>query len=343
MSNQFPNAAGRPLEALGVSAQEEAIYRSVLAHPDSTIAAVAKQVSITRRLAQQLLDSIEAKGLVTHTPGTPKVYVAASPDFIIDALIKQRKASLERTRLAIPSLMTLAAQSAREPGSEQVLELITSREKMGLIFSQMFTSMRTEAIFFQRAPVLVPTARMSKPLPAGVRVRTISDAGFLEMRGGVEIVRQDIAHGEEARTYPALPFKMMSIDRRIALITLVSDQPEGAVLLIHPSALLDALWLLFEFVWQSATPVIPAGRDGAGRKTQTRAKSPEAADALIPLLSAGLNDKAIIRELGMSSTTLNRRINELMKTYHTRTRFQLGVRIGEEAAKASKRRNGLGR
>jgi len=52
----------------------------------------------------------------------------------------------------------------------------------------------------------------------------------------------------------------------------------------------------------------------------------EAAEQLIPLLAAGLNDKTIAHEAGMSRATLNRRIAELMKCFGTRTRFQLGLR-----------------
>ena len=58
---------------------------------------------------------------------------------------------------------------------------------------------------------------------------------------------------------------------------------------------------------------------------------PEAAAKLIPLLAAGLNDKAIAHELDVSSATLNRRLAELMKALDTRTRFQMGWRAALEA------------
>jgi AraC-like DNA-binding protein len=54
--------------------------------------------------------------------------------------------------------------------------------------------------------------------------------------------------------------------------------------------------------------------------------------ALIPLLSAGLNDKAIAAELGISSATLNRRMSDLMKKTGTRTRFQLGWHVALDAS-----------
>jgi DNA-binding NarL/FixJ family response regulator len=49
------------------------------------------------------------------------------------------------------------------------------------------------------------------------------------------------------------------------------------------------------------------------------------------LLAAGLNDKGIAHEVGISVTTLNRRVAELMKSFGTRTRFQLGWRAALDA------------
>jgi DNA-binding NarL/FixJ family response regulator len=41
-------------------------------------------------------------------------------------------------------------------------------------------------------------------------------------------------------------------------------------------------------------------------------------------MAAGLNDKAIAHELGISMRTLNRRISELMTQLNARSRFQIG-------------------
>jgi len=48
-------------------------------------------------------------------------------------------------------------------------------------------------------------------------------------------------------------------------------------------------------------------------------------------LAAGLNDKAIAHEAGISDTTLTRRVAELMKCFDTHTRFQLGWRAALDA------------
>jgi hypothetical protein len=169
-------------------------------------------------------------------------------------------------------------------------------------------------------------------LPAGVRARTISDAACFEVPGMLEWIQQDVARGEEARTYPSLPFKMMIVDGSMGLLTLVSD-PDAPTLVVHRSALLEALCLLFEFVWEKATPILPM-QTGELQALHADSRLNESADTLIALLAAGLNDKAIAHELNISAATLNRRIGELMKACGTRSRFQLGWHLALDAARS---------
>ncbi len=322
---------------------EERAYRALLAHPMATAAEMASYLSVTRRVARQLLSKIESKGLASHTPRVPRVYIAAPPEFTIAAMIRQRQITLDKARMAIPELKQHVRRTNRRTDSGHPLEVITSRARLGLVVAQMHKSCRTEAMIFQRAPVIVGQAPVHK-LASLARVRSISDTTFLAAPGAMGMLQEDMAHGEEARTIQTLPFKMIIVDRRVGIITLDDDAPEAApALLLNHSALLDALCLLFEFVWENSTPILSVqGGEVQTAKAQTHQNG--LAKSLIPLLAAGLNDKAIAAEAGISSATINRRISELMKIYGTRTRFQLGWRAALDAkptrASATTKRTG---
>jgi len=314
-------AAIRPLELLGISVTEERAYRMLLERHTATVADIAASLEITRSVARRLLADLEALGLATHTPKIPRVYVAAPPEFAVAALVKQKQAMLERVRVAIPDLEAHSARSNRADGHDLVLELIENRAHLGAVLGQLYESYRSDVMCFQRAPILAPAVLPPQTPRPGVRVRTISDNSLLETPGALERIKEDVARGEQARMQPALPFKMMIFDRKAAVISLDGDRPEHApTLLVHGGALLNALCLLFEFVWERATPILLARGSTRGDKGD----DDEFAAALVPLLSAGLNDKAIAAELGISSATLNRRMSELMRKTGTRTRFQLG-------------------
>jgi sugar-specific transcriptional regulator TrmB len=77
---------GLSLEALGLDAHETAAYLSLLDHPRATAAEIADAMGLPARRAQRLLDAIEARGLVTHSPERPRRYLLAAPDMSIEAL-----------------------------------------------------------------------------------------------------------------------------------------------------------------------------------------------------------------------------------------------------------------
>ncbi|MBN8735123.1 MAG: hypothetical protein J0H27_02515 [Xanthomonadales bacterium] len=326
------HAITRPLELLGIGATEERAYRVLLERHKATAAEIAGDLGITLRVARKLLADLEAQGLATHTPKVPRVYVAAPPEFAVAALIKQRQAMLERVRVAIPELEEQSARSSHADGHEPVLEVITSRSHLGVVLTQMYESFRNEAMCFQRAPMLMPAISPPRKLRAGAIVRTITDNSMLEMPGMLARIREDAARGEQARMLPVLPFKMMIFDRRAAVVSLDGEGPgKAATLLIHGGLLLQALCRLFECVWERATPIL-FGHVETLHAREGDVRVGELADALVPLLAAGLNDKAIAAELGVSSATLNRRMSELMRTTGTRSRFQLGWHAALQAA-----------
>jgi AraC-like DNA-binding protein len=134
--------------------------------------------------------------------------------------------------------------------------------------------------------------------------------------------------GEEVRVAPSLPFKMLVADRRVALIPLNLTPHRSPAMLVHSSALLDALYLLFEILWERSLPVsFDAG--GAIAVAEHTERLPEEAEGMLQLMAAGLNDKKIAAELGISASTLKRRIAETMKALDVRTRFQLGRVTGK--------------
>jgi DNA-binding CsgD family transcriptional regulator len=317
------------LEVLGIDEMEERAYSVLLSHRLATTEDIASLLSLSPRKAQRLLDSIESKGLASHSPERPRRYIAASPELAIEALASQRQADIERARSAIPVLKKQIASTADTQQSEQLVELITSRAALGQIVVQMLQAVQSEIVGFQRAPTL-QIQGFPYEMPPDLRIRTISDAGYLAVPGALNSLRLDIEKGEEARVFPTLPIKMMIVDRRVGLVPLNVEDQGGPVMLVRSSSLLDSLYALFELTWERSTPIVFT-QTGEMKTGKPDSRLSDAAGQVIPLLAAGLNDKAIAYEAGMSTTTLNRRIGELMKSFGTRTRFQLGWRAAMEA------------
>jgi sugar-specific transcriptional regulator TrmB len=317
-----------PLALLGIGDVEQRVYRALLARHQAVAAVIADDLGISPDDATELLAHLESLGLGTRLPGTPETYAAVEPELAIDALIKRRQHTLEQARKAVPVLAKTFAQAAVEhPDQQPVIESVANRAHLHHVLAQLNQSSRTDLMVFQKGPVIVAGDEFIGDTVTEARVRTVSDESYLAAPGGLEGLHKDMARGEQQRTFSRLPFKMVIADKRTALINLDAQDPDAPKILIHRSTLLEALCLLFEFVWEKATPVI-AARDGEVKvRSESAGHGIESAKALLPLLSAGLNDKAIAQELDISASTLNRRIGDLMSIYNARTRFQLGLQV----------------
>lgn len=324
-----------PLALLGIDGLEERVYHTLLKRRRASAANVAADLTMTPDDAVRLLEHLESLGLATHLPESPKAYVAVEPELAIDALIKQRQRALEQARNAVPVLAKTFAQAAVDHADERpVIESVANRAHLHHLLAQLHQSSRTDLMVFQKGPVILPGDQFMGPVTEAL-VRTVSDESYLAAPGGLEALYKDMARGEQARTFSRLPFKMVIADRRTALINLDAQDPDAPKILIHRSTLLEALCLLFEFVWEKATPIVTA-RDGEVKiKSDGNGHGGESVHALIPLLSAGFNDKAIAQELNISASTLNRRMGDLMSLYGARTRFQLGLQVARMSDAAS--------
>lgn len=331
-AQQIETAAARPLDILGISEAEESAYRWLLAHSGATVPEIAQVLALTSDKTQRLLDLIEAKGLLTRTPERPRRYIPSSPDIALQALALRHQERLQRAQGAIQELQKQAV--AARPGGEreQLVELINNREAERQIFEQMQRAAKKTVLTLVRPPVLI--SRLDVPYEEdqstqreararNVLYRSIVDAEFLALPGAIVRVRGDIKVGEEIRMLPSLPFKMILSDRRIALIPLELREEWSPSLLVRSPALLDALYALFEILWERATP-ISFTHAGELKICSLRSHLPEGTEDLISLMAAGLNDKRIAHEMGISASTLTRRIAEVMKAFNVRNRFQLG-------------------
>lgn len=327
----------RTLDGMGVTLAEEQVYRMLLRCEGLSVTDLVARLGMSARVIASPLRALESKGMVTHSPDRVPRYFAVPPDIAVEALIASSQRNEEdrqrKARAAVARLSTAmtARESDRVPG-ERLVEIL-SAEATAQMFAQMHRTAQSEMISLTRRPMLIsninePDYLLFQCLERGVRCRSLIDSELLTMPGWLEHMRDNTAHGEECRIASSLPFKLIVADRRIAIIPLDLARPDGPVLLVRSSSLLDALCEVFELLWRNATPLPSSdvAHASSGRLDSS---------SLLSLLTSGLNDKAIELQLDMSHRTLARRISELMKELGATTRCQLGWLAAQRAAGAS--------
>lgn len=330
-TRQVESREERALHVLGISSEEEEIYGWLLAHSRTGSTGIARALSMPQSRVKRLLDAIEAKGLVTYTPERPRRYMAVSPDIALEALALSHQEKLKHARAAINELQQ-RTRVEQHDGSESMLEIITSRETERQIFDNLHRTAQDEILTLTCPPLRVTlldssegeqNALQREAQARGVRYRSIVDAEFLALPGAVDKMRNEVGIGEQFRSFSSLPFKMVLCDRRIAIIPLNLQHSDSPSLLVRSSALLDALYALFEMFWKHSSPATFTA-SGTLKIDESKTELGAHTADIIMLMSAGLNDKSIAHELKISSSTLNRRIAEIMRAFNARTRFQLG-------------------
>jgi sugar-specific transcriptional regulator TrmB len=319
---------------MGVSPLEDEIYCALLRHDGLRLADLSKRLGRQARALAQPLRSLIEKGMATHSLDRAPRYFAIPPDIAVEALIASSQRSEEaRQRQARAAAARLSASSAARGGGvadERLVEIL-SAEATAQMFVLMHRTAQSEMLSLTRPPMLIsninePDHLLFECLARGVSCRALVDSDLLSMPGWLDHMRDNTSRGEECRIAPSLPFKLIVADRKIAIIPLDLARPDGPVLLVRSSSLLEALCAVFELLWRNATPFPLDDSDQAASGRQASA-------SLLSLLTSGLNDKAIELELGMSHRTLARRISELMKEFGATTRCQLGWLAAQRSAR----------
>lgn len=362
-----PARSGGPrlLDALGVSAEDEQVYRSLLRRPQATVAVLSRQTGRSVASLRRALPRLEQLGLISRLPGQPPRLVPTRPDVAVDALVSRRQEELAQARIAAHALLTeIPAADHQQP--EELVEIVLGRRAVAQRFLQLQQGAVEEILVLDRPPYTQepreqdPTER--EALRRGVRVRGIYAAEALSVPGAVALIQALSAAGEQARIGVEVPTKLAIADRRLAILPLTSEQQQmvDSALIVHASTLLDALVGLFEILWRTAVPLllsepddvpddvfddgtgsgtgsgtgrapgdVPGGLAGLAGLARARTEASAGPDPqLVALLSAGMKDEAIARQLGISLRTVHRRTSRIMQDLEARTRFQAGLLAG---------------
>jgi DNA-binding NarL/FixJ family response regulator len=316
---------GNELLAVGVTAEDERVYRNLLHRPRATLPELAAQTGRTPVVLRRAISRLEELGLVSRLAGRPVRFLPTRPDIAVAALISHREEELAAARLAALALLAeLPPQEHRAP--DDLVEIVHGRAAVAHRFMQLQQSATDELLVLDRPPyVQDPNQQNSgelERLAYGVRICGIYDISALAVPGKLQLAREAVAAGEEGRVSPDVPMKMAIADRKTAILPLTTEAPAliDSAIVVHTSTLLDALVTLFEVLWRSALP-LPARPGDATSAGLASPPDPE----LFTLLAAGLKDEAVARQLGLSLRTVHRRVSELMDGLGARTRLQAGL------------------
>jgi DNA-binding CsgD family transcriptional regulator len=313
------------LAALGFSPAVERTYERVLRHTGEEVARVAEAASLD---AAQLLEQVQPlvdRGIVRLDRG--RVHVEP-PAQALGRLIVELSEDASRTHAHLSALaravpLVVASGARPAPGDVHDVRPLEGEVSSGgdparLIGALVARSkgdlswLRPDQWRIDREGAMLQVIR--DLVASGRRSRAIYPVRAL--REAPDAIRARAGAGEQIRVLPEVPTRMFVIGTTHAVL----PEPLGFVdeprSLVRQPGLVEALALLFELMWDRATPV--ADLPGQQRPTDLRR-------FLLQQLAAGAHDEQIARQLGISLRTVRRRVADLMTDLGADSRFQAGV------------------
>ncbi|MFI2213988.1 LuxR C-terminal-related transcriptional regulator [Streptomyces sp. NPDC020141] len=325
------------LDALGIDATTESVYRGMLADCTAGASDLGDRLGLSEQEVRAALDRLSEMALIRPSVDDPRRMHVLSPHLAMEMLIARQQAELaaqqQRVEEGRAAAMRIISEFARrEPGGAGAdVEYIQGIDKIRDHLAAMNDEVEEEFLTF--APGGSQTAanmRSSRPLnrrllDRGVRMRTVYLDSIRHDSATMAHAEWIASRGGRVRTAPSLPNRMIICDRRVAFVAVNSDDTAAGATILRTQGTVAALCALFESVWQTAEPL------GAGksRAQNLGALSPQQSEAL-RLLALGHTDETVAKRLGVSARTARRIATALMEHLGARSRFQAGVRAAQQ-------------
>lgn len=320
------------LGVAGLSSTEESVYRLLVTRGETSVGDLSDRSGLSASAIVTTLATLVSQGLASRTDGVPELYQATPPDVALTPRINRHAEALDVARVAVASLVDAYQEATSRQNTSHLIEFVTGAEALRQHLQRIQSAAQDEMLWFCKPQYVAMPAGTNESefqaLARGVRYRVLYEKAYFDDEGAVSNVARAVRAGELARAVPHLPLRLAIADRSIAVCPLVPGGAGGSPVppfaaLIRDSSLLAALIALFERYWEDAVP-LPV--DGSGTVTDTRV-SEEALSSVdrgvLSLLVAGVADKAIVTQTGLSRRTVQRRVQRMMQLAGATTRTQL--------------------
>ncbi|HEX6686005.1 MAG TPA: hypothetical protein VF062_24725 [Candidatus Limnocylindrales bacterium] len=315
------------LAVLGLGGAEEDAYRRLVARSAASPAELAAGTGQPVAAIAQCLATLADRGLAVAGPDGR--FTAAPPAVALGTLVRRLRDDLAEAEQDVAALAEQHRSAALALPSGGLVEIITDLSAVRQRFAQL-----QEAARVQVRSMMVPNISVvphganeagTAGMRRGVRYRVILDRGALAQPGVVPELLASLGEGEDIRIADRVPVKMIIADDECAMLPLLRGQNTAhASVLIHPSAMLDALIAHFELAWALAHTV----QTGQSRDAAIQELSPGPLEAIdrriLTLLLAGLTDESVASQLDTSVRTIQRRVHHMIQVAGVKTRVQLG-------------------
>jgi DNA-binding CsgD family transcriptional regulator len=302
---------------LGLSEEQEDIYRLCLRDPGIGLDGIIDQLRLPSDVAQRELHALRELGLVQRRSDG---HAAVEPDVAVARLLDMRLHELHEKLQCVTQLQPLVASLRAERGEARLpeavgIEQVTDPTKIRDRIDDLAFFAREEVAVVQPGTALRPDEmeqarpRVLRCLRRGLPVRTVVVRQALDHEPTVAYLRELESHGARVRLVKHTTAKMEMYDRRTAVVPVDPEDPARGALFAQGSGLVSNILALFESLWNESEEL--GSLLGEWRSEQDAPSELER--SVLRAMCSGGKDEAGARDLGVSVRTYRRYIADLMQ------------------------------
>jgi DNA-binding CsgD family transcriptional regulator len=321
----------------GVSPDADLVYRALATFGPQTRSQAARELGMSpRRIADALeeLSTENAAHIVQTGRGRGRAaadaWYANPPDRVVRALRRRRLRQVdpwEQARLHLATIAGLELPTRPESADNDQVRMLRGIDVIRGRVAELAAIERYEHLSMNPEQVL-PASSVAAAAPLdrallmrGVRLHTLGVVpadGDASEAHGAELRRLGSLH----RVADQLPLKVMTFDRKVAVLPLdLRNMANGALEVSDPTLVQSLVGVILR-EWKGA-------RDPYRQSVPTVALTARERN-MIDLLAAGHTDATVSRKLGMSTRTVGYSLRGLMDRLQVENRFQLGLALGAQ-------------
>ncbi|MFD8085087.1 helix-turn-helix transcriptional regulator [Kitasatospora sp. NPDC059722] len=312
---------GNALAALGVNAQEEAVYRLLLRSPGIGFAAIRLGCGMDQDVAGAAVARLRDLGMVREMPGRG-TFSGNDPRAVVERLARRRVHGLQSeirqvvsSRHVVDVLLDDQRQGQRGPAFD--LQRVEGIDQVVACIDELSFFTREERLTTHPGPIItaaLDSVRSSdlKCLRRGLRMRTILHTSALD-RPEVGLLARELAEqGADVRGTAGPLERIVIFDRQTAVVAVDPHDITRGALVIRQPGLLANLLALFERRWSQSCRV----EEQLPGETERQ---------VLQAMARVDKDEAGARELGMSLRAYRGHVAALMRRLGASNRFQAAL------------------
>jgi DNA-binding CsgD family transcriptional regulator/sugar-specific transcriptional regulator TrmB len=310
---------------LGISLDEEIVYRTLLREPKLGLPALATALD---RPVAGIVERLVALGMVQTSADNE--LVAVSPGVAVERLIERRLQDIQsqlHQLMSAPHLVAGFLRDERKDGAAQTgvgVEVVEGLDQVRALIEELSFYTYKEMLAIQpaaafSAAAIAATRRVDlRCLRRGVTMRTIVRREILDDGPTAAYLEELATRGAQIRLAEGPLERMLVFDRTTCVVPLDPQTTSRGALVIRAAGLISGLVTLFERAWAEAkirlfdsTPAEPAPS--------------ETERAVLQALARGDKDEAGARAIGISVRTYRSHVASLVQRLGAESRFQAAL------------------